>query len=197
MRISPFQTPEAFDYIEIDDVKSPTTDAKIVRTAINGRELDYDEQRSPLFLGVFTVIRTQKIVSIDYAIEYWSDAAIDAAEAWQRMLRAHQKQAALGGTDPLARRSVKPLKVLDPALDGLDVPSMWCPYVGPRFERVEGMQAWRLPFKLREFGPRRPIGGPMRDERNAGAINAARREAEQAQREAIENVDKWVKRLGG
>jgi hypothetical protein len=63
--------------------------------------------------------------------------------------------------------------------------------------RVEGFQAWRLPFKLREFGPRKPIGGPLRDERNANAINAARREAEQAQREATENVDKWVKRLGG
>jgi hypothetical protein len=183
MTISPFETPEAFDFITIDGVKSP---AKIVRTAINGRELEYDEQKSPLYLGVFTVIRNQTIVSVDYALEYWTEDAVKPVEDWQRMLRTHQR-----------RKPVKPFRLIDPVLDGLDVPSMWCPYVGSRFERVEGLQKWRLPFKCREFGPRRPIGGPLRDERNASAINAARRNADEAQRKALENVDEWTKLLGG
>ena len=62
---TPIDAPAAFDIFKLDRLLSPFTRI----TECNGRELTWQEQQAPGFVGAFVVFRGEKLLSVTYGVE--------------------------------------------------------------------------------------------------------------------------------
>jgi hypothetical protein len=112
--ISPIKAPAAHDLFKVDSLYSPTApDGKTTITECNGRELTWQEQQAPGLTGAFVVFRGEKLVSITYRIELWTDNGFQTYAQLESYLNAAKNA-----------RPPRGLKLVDLRLAGLRIPQV-------------------------------------------------------------------------
>ncbi len=139
---NPISNPAAFDVFRLDKLFSPFSRI----TECNGRELTWQEQQAPGFLGAFVVFRGEKLVSVTYSVEIIARPGFAAAAPL--MAYCHAAKTA---------RPPKGMRLIDLRLADLRIPQVALARL-PWQEQIEPGK-WGYKFKFQEYRRLQIAGG--------------------------------------
>jgi hypothetical protein len=143
MATSPLQSPEQYDYITLDGVKSP---GLCIRSSGGERKQKWENQQAPGFAGAFTVFRGEEISTIEYQFQLWEPEHFIAWDSFVATLRAGQK-----------KRPPRVYDLVDLTIDHNEIKQVAAVSIG-RQEKL-GPTKWGYTVAFTEYRKRKPIGG--------------------------------------
>lgn len=147
---TPIDAPAAFDIFKLDQLLSPFTRI----TECNGRELTWQEQQAPGFVGAFVVFRGEKLLSVTYGVEL-----IDRPGFARLAPLVAYCNAAKNARPP------RGMKLIDLRLADMHIPQVAMARL-PYQELLEPGK-WGYKFKFQEYRRLQIAGGVAQAPRNA------------------------------
>jgi hypothetical protein len=153
--ISPIKAPAAHDVFDLDDLLSPQApDGRSTITECNGRELTWQEQQAPGLTGAFVVFRGEKLVSVTYRVEVWTDDGFDSYAQIEQWANAAKNA-----------RPPRGMKLTDLRLAALRIPQVALARLP--YQELVSPGLWAYNIKFQEYRRLQLFGGAVQPPQNA------------------------------